>query len=240
MPLLTFCRTEKKYLLTAEQYGQFFDAVKMRLTPDEYGKSTVLSHYPDTSDFRIIRASLDAENYKEKLRVRSYGVPESRDGTVFFEIKKKYDGIVYKRRVGMTYGDAEKFIHSGVPPCDMQIARELAYSLRYYEMPQPKLLIMCEREAYFSRERADLRMTFDTGIRYEYAASLLSPRSEGKRLLSEGDVILEIKTGGGMPLWLTSVLDRLRIYPTSFSKCGAAYRDITDNRNFYTGETYYG
>ena len=236
-PLTVFCRTEKKYLLTAEQYRAFSDAVSGYLTPDEYGKSTVLSHYLDTRDHRLIRASLDAENYKEKLRVRSYGVPDSRDGTVFFEIKKKCDGIVYKRRVPMTYAEAETFLTTSVPPRDSQIARELAYSLRFYGFPMPSVLIACEREAFFCGD--GLRLTFDSDVRYSFGVPLLSSDG-GKPLFRDGEVLLEVKCGGGMPLWLTGTLDRLGLFPASFSKCGAAYLEMNEITEHRMGEIYYG
>ena len=63
----------------------------------------------DTPDHRLIRSSLEKPVYKEKLRLRSYGVPQS-DTTVFAELKKKYKGIVYKRRIGMPRHEAACFL----------------------------------------------------------------------------------------------------------------------------------
>ena len=64
---------------------------------DEYGQHTILSLYYDTDDFRFIRHSMDKPKYKE-ISHPGYGVP-SQDSLVFLEIKKKVNGIVYKRRV---------------------------------------------------------------------------------------------------------------------------------------------
>ena len=65
---------------------------------DAFGSYTICNIYYDTPDWRLIRASLEKPAYKEKLRVRSYGVPTETD-RVFVELKKKFDGVVYKRRI---------------------------------------------------------------------------------------------------------------------------------------------
>ena len=71
--ITSFKRIEKKYLLTETQYEALLRKVGPHLTPDAYGRSTVLSLYLDTPDYRIIRSSIEAVDYKEKLRLRSYG-----------------------------------------------------------------------------------------------------------------------------------------------------------------------
>lgn len=232
-----FRRYEEKYLLTAEQYAAFFGAVRPRLCPDEFGKSTVMSVYLDTPSFRIIRASLDARDYKEKLRVRCYGQPRG-DSTAFFELKKKFDGIVYKRRAAMTLEQAERFILTAEPPEASQIAEELAWSLRFYGMPRASMLICCEREAFFLDGEDDVRITFDTGVRYRRENADPRRGPDGKRLLPEGTVLAEIKTPGAMPLFLASELDRAGIRPVSFSKYGIAYRDflaLSDTNTIFPG-----
>ena len=101
-----FKRLEKKYLITKEQYEALVLALSEHIVSDEYGKSTINNIYFDTPDYRLIRASIEKPTvYKEKLRIRSYGIPEA-DSNVFVELKKKYKGIVYKRRVDMTYEEA--------------------------------------------------------------------------------------------------------------------------------------
>ena len=50
------------------------------------------SLYLDTPSWRLIRDSIHAGAYKEKLRLRSYGKPNP-ESLVFLEIKKKYKGV---------------------------------------------------------------------------------------------------------------------------------------------------
>ncbi len=217
-----FKRIEKKYLLSEARYEALFRRIGGRLTPDQYGRSTVLSLYLDTPDFRIIRQSIEAVDYKEKLRLRSYGAAAP-DSTVFLELKKKFGGVVYKRRAAMRLAEAERYLRLGIKPCESQILSELDWALRLYQWPQPRMLLACEREAWFDEAQPDLRLTFDRGIRYRESALSLSAGAAGIRLLPEDAVLLEIKTAGAMPLWLADALDAEGILPGRFSKYGAAY-----------------
>lgn len=110
-----FKRIEKKYLLSGEKYDQLMTALADYLEPDEYPHSTICSMYYDTPDFKLIRASIEKPLYREKLRVRSYGVP-TRDSKVFVEVKKKYDGVVYKRRLKMELGELEGYLNERTEP----------------------------------------------------------------------------------------------------------------------------
>ena len=217
-----FKRIEKKYLLSEAQYEALFQRIGAHLKPDAFGRSTVMSLYLDTPDSRIIRNSIEAVDYKEKLRLRSYGTAGA-DSTVFLELKKKYGGVVYKRRAAMTLAEAERYLESGVKPYESQILSELDWALRLYGRPRGAMLIACEREAWFDESQPDLRLTFDRNIRYREREPGLDRGSAGIALLPRDRILLEIKTAGAMPLWLAHALDAESILPGSFSKYGAAY-----------------
>ena len=217
-----FKRIEKKYLLSEAQQEALFQRIGAHLRPDEYGRSTVLSLYLDTPDHRIIRNSIEAVDYKEKLRLRSYGTAKP-DSTVFLELKKKYGGVVYKRRAAMTLTEAERYLRTGIKPFESQIMSELDWAMRLYGRPKGAMLIACEREAWFDEAHPDLRLTFDRNIRYRESELRLDRGSAGTALLPKNTVLLEIKTAGAMPLWLADALDADGILPGSFSKYGEAY-----------------
>ena len=217
-----FKRIEKKYLLSEAQYEALFQRIGAHLRPDEYGRSTVLSLYLDTPDRRIIRSSIEAADYKEKLRLRSYGTAGA-DSTVFLELKKKYGGVVYKRRAAMTLREAERYLRMGIKPYESQIMSELDWAIRFYGRPKAAMLIACEREAWFDEAHPDLRLTFDRNIRFRENELRLDRGSAGSSLLPKNTVLLEIKTAGAMPLWLADALDAEGILPGSFSKYGEAY-----------------
>ena len=225
-----FKRIEKKYLLTEEQYTSLFERIGTHLRPDEFGRSTVLSLYLDTPDHRIIRSSIEAADYKEKLRLRSYGTAAA-DTVVFLELKKKFGGVVYKRRAAMTLAEAERYLRQGVKPFESQIMSEIDWAMRLYGRPQGAMMIACEREAWFDDRHPDLRLTFDRNIRFRESELRLDRGSAGITLLPERTVLLEIKTAGTMPLWLADALDELGILPGSFSKYGAAYSRTLQTKN---------
>ena len=217
-----FSRTEKKYLLTTAQAEELLPVLKEHMHGDKYGKSTVCSMYFDTPDFRIIRASIDAKAYKEKLRVRCYGVPSASDPT-FVELKKKYLGVVYKRHFTMPYGEAMAFLTGGAPAPDTQMGREVEYFLRFYPGIRPAIIICCERLALFDDADPGLRLTFDSGLRYRMRDLDLSRGSHGDPIVDPDLVVMEIKTPSAMPLWLTRALDERDIFPQKFSKYATAF-----------------
>ncbi len=228
--IMIFRRIEKKYLLSVEQHRLLMEDIGDRLEPDKYGRSTICSMYLDTPDYRIIRASIDAKAYgdsvyKEKLRLRSYGTPTD-SSKVFLEIKKKFKGVVYKRRVSMTLAEAMRYLSGGEKPLDSQIMREIDYAMHFYKYPRPAAMLCYERDAYYIKENSNYRITFDTNVRYRETDLTPALGSAGKCIQPPNTVLMEIKTDGGMPLWLSAALDRHRIYPATFSKYGTAYRDI--------------
>ena len=214
-----FKRYELKFLLTPAQYAAVRAAMTGRMTADEYGKSTILNVYFDTPDHRLIRRSLERPVYKEKLRLRSYGIPKD-DDTVFLELKKKYESVVYKRREPMTYRAAREFLAEPRPYS--QVTREIAYFLSFYRVTAAVGLSYM-REAFFGLADRDLRITFDTGIRYRDRDVSLASGTYGAPLLPSDLTLMEIKTASAIPLWLTKTLSCEKIYKTSFSKYGRAY-----------------
>ncbi len=220
--IMTFRRVEKKYRLTPAKKDELLSIIQEHLTPDVHGRNTICSLYLDTPDHRIIRASLIARVYKEKLRLRSYGTPGMED-SVFLEIKKKFKKVVYKRREIMTLRQAMDYIQHGVKPCDSQIMREIDYAMHFYGNPQPAMLIAYEREAWFDKEDPSLRITFDTNIRARDMDCRLENGSDGTYLLPQDAIMMEIKCGGSMPVWLAQALSQCGILPGRFSKYGTAY-----------------
>lgn len=231
-----FKRIEKKYRITSEQKKMLLDEIGGYLIPDAHGKSTICSLYLDTPDFLLIRNSIDAKAYKEKIRLRSYGTPQP-DSKVFLELKKKYKGIVYKRRIAMTLKAAENYIHNGEKPVESQIMSEMDYAMKFYHEPNPAMMIVYEREAYYVKELPNVRVTFDSSIRYRRTSLQLSKGKDGKKIIPDNELVMEIKTDGAMPLWLSHALDKCNIRPASFSKYGTAYRDaLACSADGYKGE----
>lgn len=221
-----FKRYELKYLLSCEQLERIKEAIAPFVQIDKYGKSNIRNIYLDTENYRLIRRSIEKPLYKEKLRIRSYGAT-TYESTVFVELKKKHDSIVYKRRLPLCERDALAWI-SGEAPCpvDTQISREIDYFLGFYGGLRPSMLLSYDREAYYEPGGGDFRITFDDNILAREDDLRLSSRLYGHRILPEGRVLMELKCSGGIPLWMTEILSREKIYKTSFSKYGTAYTEL--------------
>ena len=221
----TFKRYEKKYLVTQQQYNALAKVFAARMVPDRFAESTISNIYYDTPDFRLIRRSLDRPAYKEKLRLRTYRTPGA-DTEAFVEIKKKYDHIVYKRRIAMPYGEAQAYLDGGAAPEQSQISREIDWFLQFYQGIQPAMCICYDRLALFDKYQPELRVTFDSGIRWRMDDLDLSSGSAGEQLLPHDTCLMEIKIPGTTPLWLARALSENAIFPTHFSKYGAAYQTM--------------
>lgn len=215
-----FKRYELKYLLDAAQYAAVREAMEGKTVPDVYGKSRICNLYFDTPDFRIIRHSLEKPVYKEKLRLRSYGILKD-GGKVFAELKKKYRSVVYKRRVTMARDEAEAFFDHPQPKT--QIEREIAYFLTVYPDAAPAVWLSYAREAFFGTDDPDFRLTFDTDVLARWENLTLTGGIYGTPVLPEGRILMEIKVAGAVPLWLVDCLSENGIRQTSFSKYGTAY-----------------
>ncbi len=217
-----FTRVEKKYVITHEQYVNIIDILMKHMRNDEFGESTICSVYFDTPDSRLVRHSVSKPVYKEKLRLRCYNTPGD-DSEAFYELKKKYKGIVYKRRIDMTYKEAFDIMNGDKSLPDNQIGKEVKYAFKFYKGLAPSFCMFCERIALFDREDDNLRLTIDRNLRYRTCDFDLRNGSYGLPLLDRDKYVLEVKTAFAMPLWLSRLLDENKIYPSSFSKYGTAY-----------------
>jgi hypothetical protein len=218
----SFQRVEKKYMLTRLQYEAIVAGLGPHMVADEYGHYTISNLYYDTEDYQIIRHSLEKPVFKEKLRLRGYGVPGDRD-KVYVELKKKCAGVVYKRRVSLTAAQAMDYLGRGIPPKESsQIQQEIDWYLRTNQV-SPKVFLAYDREAFAGVEEPDLRVTFDTKIRWRTDNLDLRAGDHGTELLDPDQVLMEIKAPGAVPLWLANLLSEAEAYPTSFSKYGTYY-----------------
>ncbi len=219
-----FKRYELKYVLTKEQYALLLQEMPSDIKLDEYGRHKISNIYFDTEDFRIIRHSLEKPKYKEKLRVRCYGQP-SDDNTAFIELKKKFNGVVYKRRIYDKQKNVLAYLCENSNTIESsQILSEIDYFKSCYNSIKPKVYLSYEREAFFSTIDENFRLTFDFNIKTRDNDVSLCESSEDKTVLSSEYILLEVKTVLGLPNWFLTFLNKNQIYKTSFSKYGTAYK----------------
>ncbi len=218
-----FNRYEKKFLLDENTYIRFKEELDTYMEEDEYGLHTIRNIYYDTPTNELIRASIEGPKYKEKFRIRCYGTP-TYDSMCFLEIKKKYKGLVNKRRVAIPMEEAEKYLISGALPTNQsQIFKEIDYFFSRYTL-EPKRYIAYDRLAMFGKEDNEFRVTFDINIRSRDTNLTLYEDSDNDYLLAPGQRLMEVKISEAMPLWFARLLSKYQIYPTSFSKYGNFYK----------------
>ena len=218
-----FERVEKKFWLTAGQYRELLPTLDAHMRETRYGTSAVCNIYYDTLDYALIRRSVERPLFKEKLRLRSYGFPKE-DSTVYVEIKRKLNGIGYKRRVSLPFGEAKRLLRGEPVPCgDPQIEGEILAFVRRYR-PKPMVCLTYRRTAMTDRDDPEFRVTFDRELRYRLRDPE-HPDGDGMQPIMEDDsmILMEIKALGAIPRWLTDEMSRLRIYQAPFSKIGACY-----------------
>lgn len=235
----TFERCEKKLLIDNGYLDNFISDISEYMNPDEYnvdGKPYMISNlYFDDDGDNIIRHSLSKPKYKEKLRVRSYGVPTYED-KVFIEIKRKFCGIGTKRRAKLKYCDLCEYLKSGKHPENIgyineQVLREIDYYIQTYKVV-PKVYISYMRNAYFGKDDKNIRLTIDREIttrRYDLDLTL---GSYGDSLLPEGKTLVEFKFEGAAPLWFAHIMSKYSLSFFSYSKYGREFTKMQRKINF--------
>ena len=221
-----FQRFELKYILTRPQKEALLRAMEPYMRLDQYGRVTIRNIYYDTPSYRLIRASIERPVYKEKLRIRSYRqlIPGE---DAFVELKKKFKKVVYKRRLSMPFHESIdwlKGVDSLQPPG--QIGEEIRYFRDFYGDLRPTVFLSYEREAFYSLDGSDFRVTFDENILARDTDLSLCSQVYGTPILPTELTLLELKAPGAIPLWLTDFLTKNKIYKTSFSKYGTAYQSL--------------
>ena len=224
---MTFRRYELKYMLTRGQAELLKQAMEGHMELDRFGHSAIRNIYLDTDSFRLIRRSIEKPFYKEKLRLRAYG-KAGREDDIFVELKKKFDGVVYKRRLTLPHQEAMEALWEGRPlPAQGQIAREIeAFREFYGPTLKPRMFLSYEREAYYPTDGEDFRLTLDENILWRTDHVDLGTSLWGTNLLTPDQILMELKTPGGFPLWMVKFLSENGIRKISFSKYGTAYGQL--------------
>ncbi|MFG6369817.1 MAG: polyphosphate polymerase domain-containing protein [Lachnospiraceae bacterium] len=221
-----FERYELKYKMTRRQRRAVLEAMLPYMKLDHYGHTTIRNIYFDTDNYILVRHSIEKPIYKEKLRIRSYKQVSAQD-KVFIELKKKYNDVVYKRRESLSQLETLEWIVQDTPfPKATQIGNEIDYFFWHYSTLKPKVFLSYEREAFYALDGSDFRVTFDENILARQEELSLSREVWGEHLMDENYILMEIKTSGGIPLWMSHILTQEKLYKTSFSKYGTAYEKL--------------
>ncbi|OXS54267.1 molecular chaperone [Cohnella sp. CIP 111063] len=231
MAIEVFNRYENKYLMDTKAFYGIYNRLMEYMELDAHNRNdkfySISNLYYDTDHHTLIRDSLSKPKYREKLRIRAYGVPEP-DAKVYVELKKKVFGLVNKRRSAMRLDEAYEFVRTGRPPAyregmNKQVISEIEYFLSRYEL-RPMTYLAYDRIAMFCKGNRDLRITFDTNIRSRRSELRLEAGDYGEQLMERGQWLMEVKAEKTVPVWLAKLLSELGMYRTGFSKYGNEYK----------------
>ena len=228
-----FRRTEIKYILNERQVKSLLWLIEPYLEKDKYFKSTNCSIYFDSRNRYLAIHSLEKPLYKEKIRVRSYGVPKFND-IVFLEIKKKYKGIGYKRRMPIKLSDFYNYLETGKLNNNSEVIKaELDSCFERYNL-KPTMFLAYDRTSFYDKDDPMFRLTFDRNVRSRNDDLRLEKGDHGKQFFKNGEVVMEVKALNRFPFYFVHALSKLKIYPSSFSKYGR----VTE-KDIYRKERYY-
>lgn len=218
-----FERKEIKYVLTEEQFKAVFNSLSGFLKIDSYGWQTINNLYFDNDDNDVIRTSLSKPAFKEKMRLRSYG-EYTPDQEVYLELKKKFNGTVFKRRIQGKLDQIENMIEEKGKGANDLSAKEIFFFMNTFNL-YPKIFIAYDRLAMYCPSDKAIRITFDKNIRYR-TENLKLDSSENAILFSKNEYVMEIKGVNALPLWLTGLLAAFNLVPSTYSKYGKIYEKL--------------
>ena len=251
MAIEVFNRREVKYMLNDDDKAALLSIIGNYMDSDPFNKDgktySICNLYLDTSSDELIRKSLEKPLFKEKIRLRSYGQVSLKD-KVFLESKKKFNGVVNKRRTNFILQDVYKYFDDGTIPqnpfqengkplkMNRQVMKEIDYIMHFYEL-KPKVFISYDRWAFFEKNNSDFRLTIDTNIQTRRSDLRLDSPTYGEQLLQEGQWLMEAKAFKAFPLWFVRFLSERKLFKTSFSKYGTEYKNYLNKTSIKAKQT---
>lgn len=226
-------RLEYKFLVRNE----FLEKLRNKILPfveldqnvkeDAGNEYTVRSIYFDSSKFDFYHEKIEGIKVRKKLRIRSYD-SKNDNNLVFLEIKNKYDNFIGKNRAPIQYYDLKNLLKTKCVQTYTLTNNGYANSVKDSEKffhhilrndLKPTILIVYEREAFFSKFDKSLRITFDKNLRFYDKPNM-------KHLYKEDDLevatphhfVLELKFNNGYPKWLQDIVQEFGLIRRSVSK----------------------
>ncbi|MFT3712747.1 MAG: polyphosphate polymerase domain-containing protein [Archangium sp.] len=190
------------------------------------------SLYLDSPRFTFLEQHVSGSPDRIKLRVRYYGLAPK--GDCFFEIKRRQNAVVMKKRAVVSLDETRPFLLDVTKALPASVAQnEAMQNFQYLALrcqAEPKLLVRAQRAAYRSVDvGTDVRLTVDTEIAWQptRGPDFLMPREGLWRYVGGEDVaanraLVEVKFRDSRPWWLGEVVQLLGPFRVSFSKYVAA------------------
>jgi len=155
--------------------------------------------------------TVGGEKNRFKLRIRTYD--DDPGSPVFFEVKRKVNNIVSKRRVAVSREDADRFMKSGGGGWTDHLSAEAVDDLDYFALhteltdARPVVRVRYVREAYGARGGDPVRITIDTDLMHAVTLDTDIRHHSGRWVTTPvNGSILEIKFTERYPEWVTDLV----------------------------------
>ena len=239
-----FNRYELKFPMSFASYDKLIERIEPMLISDAYGDAhgfyPVTNLYFDTEDNFFHEQNVYREEFRQKLRLRTYEKQVTLDDTCYLEIKKKYKGRSNKRRTCITLRDAYTFLgidgaksEGKIQNSNDLVFQEIDYFKSFYKL-KPKTIISYDRKALHGREDSDIRVTFDKNLRTRTNDLRLENGRYGDTFTPDDFVVMEVKVTNCVPKWFLDEIDKLGLVGIKFSKysqCVANALEMNDEEN---------
>jgi len=234
-------RYEMKYLIDEPCARAVAEFAMAYLEPDEYAATRPNYEYPvhslylDSPDLALCRASLHGERNRFKLRIRVYD--DDPASPAFFEIKRRLDSVILKRRAAVQRSSVQRLLAGQWPHLtDLQQTNHGMYygalqhfcGLQSTVRAEGMIFVSYVREAYVTPNENTVRVTFDRRIRtrrYNNDFSVadspdwVDPRVNG--------VVLEIKFTDRFPIWVRDMVRMFNLDRRSMAKYVTCVRALS-------------
>jgi VTC domain-containing protein len=171
------------------------------------GRYSICSLYYDSDDLRMYQQTVGGEKNRVKLRVRSYSDDES--SPLYFEVKRKVNNIVQKRRACVTRQQAAALHARRFDSVMGAVDPEFGYFANYAGLSsaRPVVRVRYMREAFESLTGEPLRITLDTELIHAATFDFETSHERGRWVTTPVDgVILEIKFTEMFPAWVADMV----------------------------------
>ncbi len=207
-----FSRYECKYLVDPIVIPEMRRFLNPFVEPDNFAalrkgyRYPICSLYLDSSDLALYQQTVAGEKDRFKLRVRTYSDDPSKPA--YFEVKRKVNNIVHKRRAGLSRAQARAELErapvdlTGMPATKRSDVEYFRHHLMLTEA-RPVVRVKYMREAYQATGNEPVRITIDTDLQHAVSFSGSLSHREGRWTSTPlNGVIVEIKFTERYPWWV--------------------------------------
>ncbi len=238
-----FQRFEYKYKIPLNVVEAIIPTFLKHMDFDEFARNFsdksyyVSSLYFDSIHLDCYHDKISGIRTRKKLRIRTYDQGISEETPMYLEIKKKYDNVVVKDRVRLSYKKCKdilfKNMYIGIElPQEEREAFNQFIWIKERNSMLPQNLVTYKRMAFASKVDPGFRVTIDYNIQTALA-SWFDKKAEMVDVHKDMS-ILEVKFNNSLPKWFHVIIQKYNLQRDALSKyCNSL--ELCEPRLIFTG-----